>query len=389
VARTSLLDAASARRLLREAWPPLATEVVALTAALGRVLGERVISREDLPAFARSAMDGYAVRAAATAGATAERPLALALGRQAFTIATGGPVPDGTDAVVMVEQTTRDPAAGGEGTQVLVHAEIAPGRNVVPRGDDVQRGAVLADAGHRLTPRDLALLAAVGTTSVTVKKRPRVAVISTGAELVPPHEDPPSGRVRDINQVALCAALESGGALADPRGIVPDDPVRLAQVLAESAKDRDLVLITGGTSVGTADHTAAALRLAGARPLFHGLAIRPGRPTLAAQLGSTLVVGLPGVPSAAAMVFEIFLRPLLDDRDRAIQAHLAVDVGSTPGREDYVRVQLESRADGRWATPVAGGASSLRALATAAGVAIVPADVPALTTGASITVLLL
>jgi molybdopterin molybdotransferase len=378
-----LLDAASARTRLAGAFPVLGNETVTLADAAGRVLTEALISPEDLPAFARSAMDGHAVQADATAGATAADPIALAIGRQAWPIVTGGPVPDEADAVIVIEQTSI--RRGSDGPELLVAAPITAGRNITPRGDDVRRGDTLASPGRRLTPIDLAALAAVGITSVTVARRPRVAVLSTGAELVPPGADVPEGKVRDVNQVALVAAVRAAGAVAHGAGIVPDEPAAIAAALVELGRSHDLVLMTGGTSVGVADHAAAALHRAGARQLFHGLALRPGRPTLAAVLGACLVVGLPGVPAAAAVVYQVFVRPLLGADDRAV-ARLTAAVASTVGREDLVRVTLELRVDGYWATPLPGPPSSLRALATAAGVALVPPDVSALPAGACITV---
>jgi molybdopterin molybdotransferase len=379
-----LLDAAAARALLAQAWPELGSEIVALADAVGRTLAAPVVSREDLPAFTRSAMDGHAVRADATAGATADAPVALVLGQLAWPIVTGGPVPAAADAVIVIEQTST--RGRPDAAELLVTAPIAAGRNITARGDDVRSGDTLAPAGHRLTPIDLALLAAVGVTSVTVVRRPRVAVLSSGAELVAPGADVPPGKVRDVNQLALVAAVRATGAVLTAAGIVSDEPAAIAAALARLAPSHDVILMTGGTSVGVADHTAPALQQAGARPLFHGLAVRPGRPTLAAVLGDSLVVGLPGVPAAAAVIYAAFVRPLLGADDRMV-ARLTVDVASVTGREDLVRVALEPRADGLWAAPLGGPPSSLRALATAAGVAVVPSDLSALPAGACITVI--
>jgi molybdopterin molybdotransferase len=380
-----LLDAVRARALLADAWPALGSETVTLAEAVGRILADDQISPEDLPAFARSAMDGFALQAGATAEASEAAAVRLILGQRAWPIATGGAVPPDGDAVVMVEQTST--CAGPNGAEVVLKAPVAVGRNIIPKGDDVQVGGLLAAAKKRLTPRDLALLAAVGITSVPVMRRPRVAVLSSGSELVAPGTRVPPGKVRDVNQLALHTSVRAAGGDVHSPGILPDDAGAIAAGLADLSRDHDLILITGGTSVGVADHTAAALRAAGAQFLFHGLAIRPGRPTLAAVLGRCLVVGLPGVPVAATIAYEIFVRPLLDDEDRAVVARLAVELSSAAGREDHVRVTLERRPDGLWAHPVPGPASSLRALATAAGVAIVPAAVSSLPAGAGITVI--
>ena len=379
-----LLSAADARRRLADAWPAAASERVALGQAAGRVLAEPLVSPEDLPSCARSAMDGYAVPAALTRGARAEQPVALTLGQQAWAIATGGPVPPGADAVVMVEQTRSGVS------EVEIHVEVSPGRNVLAQGEDVRAGAALWPAGRRLSIRDLALLGAVGLTSVAVVARRRVAVLSSGAELVRPGEAVLPGQVRDVNQPSLAAAARAAGALVTPAGIVTDAVEAVAAALQQLSGAHDVVLISGGTSVGLADHTAQALRQLGARLLFHGLAIRPGRPTLAARLGDSLVVGLPGVPAAALIVYELFVRDLLEGtpgEDRRVSARLTEAVSSSLGREDYVRVGLHTRPDGLWAAPVPGAPASLFALATADGVAVVPHESGGLAAGDRITVL--
>jgi molybdopterin molybdotransferase len=379
----NLLDAARARELLSGAWPAPVRERVALGDAAGRFLLAAVTAGEDFPSVARAAMDGYAVAAIATRGATAATPVSLAMGTQAWPIATGGVMPAGADAVVMIEQTALSAADAG---QVAVATEVAPGRNVHRQGEDVRRGDMLSRTGRRLAARDLALLGAVGIEHVEVARATRVAVMSSGAELVPCDEAVPAGGVRDVNQPALCAAVAAAGGRATRAGIVTDDPRAIADALAALVPGHDVILISGGTSVGRADHTAAALEALGARPLFHGLAIRPGRPTLAAAIGGTLIVGLPGVPSAALIVFQMFVRPLLTREECRLPARLSAAVASVRGREDYVRVAIEARSDGLWATPIPGSPSSLCALATADGVAIVPGDAEALAAGACVSV---
>jgi molybdopterin molybdotransferase len=382
-----LLAGVEARRLLMDALPGGGREVVAVADAAARVLAAPVRSPEDLPQFSRAAMDGYALKAADTGGATVARPVILQLvgtalagtdtsaevpPGSALAIATGAPLPAGADAVVMVEATTRS------ADSVSVTTEVAPGRNIIARGEDAKRGDLLRPAGWRLGPRDLALLAALGIPSVEVTRRLRIAILSNGAELVPPTATPAPGQVREVNQLALASAAAGDGAIVTSAGIVGDDRAALAGAIARLAATHDLVLVSGGTSVGPADFTAEACRLAGARPLFHGLAIRPGKPTLAATLGPALIVGLPGVPVAALTVFEVFVRPLLRSRaglhtnDWMVTARLEAPLASIVGREDYVRVTLARRDDELWASPLPGPASSLLSLATADGLVIVP-----------------
>jgi molybdopterin molybdotransferase len=422
---SELMPAVEARRRLAEAAQAVGTERVPLAGALGRVLAADVVAPEDLPRFARSAVDGYAVHATDLAGARPGTPALLLLGPavvmgeaalaplssgQAVAVATGARVPPGTDAVVMVERTVLLPGDAGAARpeQLQVLEALAAGRNLVAQGEDVRVGTTLVGQGRRIAPRDLALLAAVGISDLLVTRRPRVAVLSSGAELVPAAAQPGAGGVRDVNLPALAAAAGAAGALVTSAGIVPDDPAVVSRTVGTLAEAHDLVLITGGTSVGAADHTAEALHLLGARTLFHGVAIRPGRPTLAAQLGDTLIIGLPGVPAAAQVVFEVFVRAVLArlggvaQPDPALQrARLRTALGSAVGREDYVRVRLDSDGDSEptahhartaggdlWATPLPGSASSLFALAAADGVAIVAAEVASLEAGDQVPVLL-
>jgi molybdopterin molybdotransferase len=381
------VSAVEARRLLAAARPITAVEEVAVEDAAGRVLATPVVAGEDLPAFPRAAMDGYAVRAADLPGRLevvgsviiGEGPTLSVGPGQALAIPTGGHLPDGADAVVMVEHTRRD------GGAVVVEAALEPGRHVMRVGEDVAAGSALIAAGQRLAPPHIAALAALGVTRVAVHRRPRVAVLSTGGELCSVAGRPPPGRVRDANQYALAAG--ASGCDVTRAGQVGDDPVALTSALRALAAAHELVLVSGGTSVGGRDHTAAVLAGLGAL-LFHGLEVRPGRPTAAAAVGSSLIVALPGVPAAALIIFTVFVRPLLAElaggtRPPAGRARLAARHQSEPGREDYLRVRLE---DGV-AHLVAGGTSSLAALVAADGLAVIPADISVVEAGGEVDVL--
>jgi molybdopterin molybdotransferase len=388
------IAAAEARRLLLGAVPALPSELVALEQAAGRVLATALVASEDVPAFPRAAMDGYAVRAADLVSASGGTPArltlvgAVAMGEapadpvapgQARAIPTGGHLPAGADAVVMVEHTALD------GTTVLVRAPLEAGRHVVWPGDDVRRGTTLIPAGRRLGPRELAALATFGVTRVPVQRRPRVAVLSTGPEICPPGETPPPGKVRDVNQVALAAGAQ--GAEVTLAGIAADDVAALTRALAALAGAHDLVLVSGGSSVGGRDHTAEAMAAIGSL-LFHGVQCRPGRPTLGARAGSALLVGLPGVPAAALIMFQVFVRPVLEALSGAPPplprpARLIAGQASEPGREDYLRVKV--RSDGG-AEVLAGGTGALAALLACDGLVIVPAEAAALAPGTPVDV---
>ena len=396
----SLTSAEDAWALLAKACPTHARrEMVSLGDALGRVLAGSLMASEDVPAHPRSMVDGFAVRAADLAKASATDPVRLQLvGRlgagemssrqvaagECLAVPTGGVVPDGSNAVVMVEDATVV-----DGSTVEVRADIALGRNVLARGADLAVGGVVLPAGRRLAPRDVAALALFGVSGVAVNGRPRVAVLSSGTELLPSDAERTDAQVRDVNQPALCAAAMAAGAVVTSAGIVPDDAATLAAQLSVLAVEHDLVILTGGSSVGSKDFAAEALRAAGATLLFHGLDVRPGRPMLAGRLGHSLVIGLPGVPAAAFILFQRFLRPLFPRLEgehvpvaasSMMQARLASAVESRLGREDYLRVRLEVRPSAKtpgapqetWAVPLAGGPSLLSTLFAADALAVVP-----------------
>jgi molybdopterin molybdotransferase len=395
------VSAAEARRILAGAATVVGRTTAALEDAAGLVLAEPLVAAEDLPAFRRSAMDGFAVRAADVAGASPAAPVWLALTGavevgtrperavgpgEGVAIPTGGHLPAGADAVVMVEQT--ELRAG----QVGVREAVAAGRNVIVPGEDLGRGTLVLPAGRRLGPAELAVLAALGHTEVPVHLRPSVAVLSTGTELCPPGQAPPPGKVRDVNQYALAALAAAGGCeVHHDNGVVPDDPGAL-EAAVRWCHAFDVVLVSGGSSVGGRDHTAEVFERVG-EILFHGIAVRPGRPTLVARAGGSLLVGLPGVPSAAMMIFEVFVRPLLQrlggevgGRRWPVTARLGAAYASVVGREDYLRVRLVERG-GLWAEPLPG--SSLSSALAADGYVVVPAEVGGIGEGELVEVLLL
>lgn len=383
--------------------PSLATEHIPLSAVLSRVLARDITAPADLPAFDRSTMDGYAVRAADTFGATESLPAPLSItgdipmgampGRsiakgECMSIATGGALPAGADAVVMFEHVQ-----AVDGNQVEVVKAVAPRENVSFAGEDVGRGETVLPGGHRLRPQDMAVLASLGVTSVPVFERPQAAVISTGNEIVPADREPGPGRIRDSNSYMLEGLISAAGGATRRLGIQPDDYARLRAALEEALQACHIVLFTGGSSVGTADYTARVIDDLG-KPgvLVHGVSIKPGKPLIAGivtgRAGAVPVFGLPGHPVAVAICFDLFVRPVLElfsgakvppalagiAACRTVRAKLARSIPSAPGREDHVRVALEKGEDGLVARPVFGASGLISTLVKAAGTVVVPAN---------------
>lgn len=367
--------------------------------AIGRVLARNIAAREDVPAFLRASMDGYAVRAGDTFGATPGLPQYLEIrgsvpmgkapagvvgAGEAWRIATGGMLPRGATAVVMVEYTNEMP----DGT-LEVRRPVAPGENVMHPGEDVRAKDQLFPAGRRLRPQDIGLLAALGVTRVRVHQKPRVAVLSSGDEIVPITKKPPPGRVRDANAFLVGAQVTEEGGVPLCKGIVPDDQGALHAVLAESLEGADLVLISGGSSMGARDLTLNAIRaLPGAEILVHGVAIRPGKPTILADIGGKPLLGLPGHPASAAVVMQVLGRPLLhrlaglDEHHPnwggSIQARLSRNLAGASGREDFVRVRLRPEKETLWADPVLGPSGFLSPMVKSDGLVIIPLGVEGL-----------
>ena len=403
--RSGVVSREDAQRVLNEHFvtPALSVDEIPISSALGRVLASALVSPSDLPEFDRSTMDGYAVRSSDTFGAAESRPALLnvvgdilmgtmpdrRIGRgEAMKIATGGALPAGADAVVMFEQTQPVDA-----TSIEVVKPVAPLENVVQAGDDIKKGEVVLARGHPLRPQDMSALAAVGITRIKVFERPRVAIISTGNEIVPADTVPGPGQIRDSNSYNLEGLIMQAGGAPVKKGIIPDDYNRLRETLAAAIKDSALVLMTGGSSVGTADLTAKVINDAG-QPgvLVHGVSVKPGKPLVVGLVGAperhVPVFGLPGHPAAVSICFDLFVKPILArltgeapapalegiSPNRVVKARLARSIPSSPGREDHVRVALEKRDDGLWARPIFGASGLISTLVKAVGTVVVPVN---------------
>lgn len=394
-------------------------ETVPLSAALHRVPAAAVLADAPLPGFARSTVDGYAVRAADTYGASDGLPSYLDLvgavrmgaaptvsvgPAQCVAVPTGAVLPPGADAVVMVEYT----AETLPGT-VEVSRPAAPGAGVVQPDDDVALGATLVPAGRPLRAPDLGLLAAAGVARLGVHARPRVVVLSTGDEVVPPDQrELTTGQVRDATATALAGLIRDAGGEPVYAGIVPDDADLLAAALSDALARADLVVVSAGSSVGTRDETAHAVATLG-QIWCHGLAVKPGKPTLLAECGrgggaggadgerSVPLIGLPGNPLSALVVFGLVGVPLVwrlagceqPPPRPAVRARLARDLPSAAGRLDVVQVRVVDGADGaRSAEPVFGPSALLSVLARADGYLVVPEPATGLDAGADVEIVL-
>jgi molybdopterin molybdotransferase len=285
----------------------------------------------------------------------------------------------------------------GDGT-IEVTRPVAPGDNILEPGDDIAQGSPLFRAGWPLRSQDVGVLAAVGLRSVPVFRLPRVAILSTGDEIVSPETDPvPVGKIRDINTFVLAAQVREAGGLPGLRRVVPDDPEGLAAECRQALTDHDVVLLSGGSSVGARDYTVQVLdRLSGAELLVHGVAIRPGKPTILARLGAKLLWGLPGQPASAMIVFTAFVRPsllrlqgvnpALRPKTHSCRAVLRRNMPSVHGRADYIRVRLLEEDGTVWAEPVFGGSAMISSLSQADGYVIVPEHVEGYEAGTPVMV---
>ena len=379
-------------------------ETVGLDCALGRVLAQDILAEEYVPGFDRSTVDGYALRGADTFGCSESIPAlltctgAVEMGKeptfavgpyQCGAIPTGGALPEGADAVQMVEHT--EDYGGGE---IGIVKSVPPGANLIFKGDDVKPGDLVLRKGRRLEPQDIGALAALGVTQVPVVPRLRVGIISTGDELVPPEGDPGPGQVRDVNGPLVAALLAQAGVEPVPLGIVPDREELLREAVEKALETCDCVVLSGGSSVGEKDAACRVMASLG-EVLCHGVAMKPGKPTLLGKAEGKPILGLPGHPVAALFTAKLFLIPLLarlEGRtwaERTVSARLAQTVPANHGRAQYTGVTLEEKPDGLWAVPIWGKSGLITTLAGADGFFCVPRDREGIPAGESVEVSLL
>lgn len=373
------------QRLVQHLPREVATERVPTAEALDRVLAEALDSSADLPSFPRSTMDGFAVRAADTFGASEGLPAYLDLvgevlmGKaadirigvgQAARIATGGMLPPGADAVVMVEQTQ-----DVSGAMIEVLRPVAAGENVIQVGEDVAHGAPLLAAGHTLRSQDIGGLLALGIIDVSVARRLRVGILSSGDEVVPPEREPAPGQIRDVNSYTLAALVRRAGHEPALLGIVPDRYDDLLAAARRGLSEVDVLMLSAGSSVSTRDMTADVIDALGEPGvLVHGVSLRPGKPTILAVADGKPVFGLPGNPVSCMVTFDLFVAPTLAHcSGQSIvprvtrRARLARNIASAAGREDYVQVRLTARDGEPWAEPVFGKSNLIYTLVRSDG----------------------
>ena len=381
--------------------PVAGVETVSLTEAMGRVLAEEIAATEYVPDFDRSTVDGYAVRARDTFGCTDSIPAILPLQGEVLmgagagfplnpeccaAVPTGGAVPAGADSVVMLEYTEDY----GDGT-IGICKSAAPGQNMIFRGDDVFPGKVILKKGRVLSSQDIGALAAIGRVQVPVVKKLTVGVISTGDELVPPDVVPGPGQVRDVNSPMLFAMLTAFGVRVINYGIIIDDEAKLTAVTARAVEECDAVLLSGGSSVGVKD---AACRIIGSmgKLLMHGIAMKPGKPTILGKAGSKPLVGLPGHPVAAYFITKLFVLPLLGRMmcrtmtTYTITAKVTENISANHGRAQYHCCRLEYVDGAVYAHPIRGKSGLITTLAGADGYFCISRDCEGLPKGAEVQV---
>ncbi len=404
-----VLPPQEALRLLVQA-NPVGKEHVATVTARGRVLCEDLRSGVDLPHFSRAAMDGYAVRSKDTFGASQGLPAYLKLvgvvemgkeaiqpvqAGEAIRISTGGMMPPGSDAVVMVEYTNEV-----EGGLVEVQRGVSPAQNVIQVGDDIKKGETVFQCGRRLKAHDIGALTGIGMSSVPVFKRPRVALISTGDEIVDADVTPLPGQVRNINQHSLAGLIAECGAELKDLGVTPDDRQRLTTALTQALGWADVVLLSGGSSMGAKDIALETiLSFPDSEFIFHGISVAPGKPTIFAKAAGKPIMGLPGYPVSALVIFDLFAAPMIRRLGgeviatharfaRTAKAILKTNIASQVGREDYIRVALEQESQGLLATPLPNKSGAIFTLVKADGMVRIDLNQDGLEAGEEVEVIL-
>jgi molybdopterin molybdotransferase len=385
--------------LMRRHIAPIAeSETIPVPSALGRVLAGSVTAVHALPQFRRSTMDGYAVRAKDTFGASESLPaflqvigevpmgqaadVVLGVGQTAV-VHTGGMIPETADAVVQIEHTQAISAAALDAFpyEIELFKAVALGQNVLQIGEDVAEGAQILAAGHRLRPQDLGGLLALGITAVAVVRQPRVAILATGDEVVAPHVAVQPGQIRDINSYTVAGLVQQAGGIPVLGGIIPDQFPLLQEAAQNYLAAADMLVMSAGSSVSVRDMTVQVIETLG-QPgvLLHGVATRPGKPTIVGVAAGKPVLGLPGNPVSAMVQFGMFGGPALDAlqgrtavaRQGLVWAKLAHNIASESGREDYIPARLEDGVDGLTAVPVFGKSNLIYTLVNADGLIKIP-----------------
>ena len=383
------LDEAIARLQKQFADNPLEIETVCLLEAQNRFLAEDLYAAENVPDFNRSTVDGYAVKAADTFGAGEALPSlltaagAVRMGQkaemtlkkgQAVAVPTGGMLPEGADSVVMVEYSEQFDA-----DTIAVYKPVSPGENVIARGDDMRQGDVILKRGTWLSAKHIAMLAACGISRVNVYRPIRFAIISTGDEIIEIDQPQAIGQIRDINSYGLASIIRQWGGTVTYRAIVRDDYEALKQAMTEGLEQADVLLTSGGSSVGERDYTYRLMQELCKDDVFvKGIAIKPGKPTIAGKADGKPVIGLPGHPSAAMTVFRVLMSAVMKQwglylEETLVPARLSVNLPSSPGRTTFQMVQLEANENGFTAMPIFGKSGMIHLLGRSDGYIVLEA----------------
>ncbi|MGA8181849.1 MAG: gephyrin-like molybdotransferase Glp [Desulfobacterales bacterium] len=388
-------------------FPKVETQDIPLVDAMDRILAQDVNADVDLPNFMRSTMDGYAVRAASTFGASESNPAYLTVigsvpmgaipdfsisAGEAAGISTGGMLPKGADSVVMIEHTEAI-----DKTTIEVYRSVAPAQNILEKGEDFKNGAVLVPAGKQIRSQDIGLLAAFGIEKVAVYKKPVIGIISSGDEVVSIKEIPGPGMIRDINTYTLAGLVQKSGAVPMTYGIVRDNFDDLIEKCNTALRQSDMVLISGGSSMGARDYTIEVFSaLPESEILVHGISISPGKPTILARSQRRAIWGLPGQVTSTMVVFEIVVKPFIEHIAGILPGHkkhfnpmaqLSRNVSSTQGRADYVRVKLFLKDGMLWAEPILGKSGLINTMVKADGLIEIGLNAEGLDKGAQVEVI--
>ncbi len=356
-----------------EALDPAPGETLPLDLAHGHVTGGPVWARSSSPHYDAAAMDGVAVRSRDTVGATETSPVRLSVGNQAAWVDTGDAMPDGFDAVIKIEVVHEV-----DDSTIEIRASVPPYHDVRPLGEDIAAAELVVPAGHRLRPQDLAACAQAGLSEVDVRRAPRVAIISTGSELVPVGTVPEPGGIIESNSLMLAAMIAEWGGDADRRNPVPDDREQLQAAVQAAVQDSDVVIVNAGSSAGSEDYTAQVIRELGAL-VVHGVAVKPGHPVALGVVGNTPVLGIPGYAVSAALTTELFVKPIIERKlglapagRETVRAVMTRKTPSSMGEDEYLRVRLGRVGDRLVATPIQRGAGIVMSLVRADGLAVSP-----------------
>lgn len=384
-------------------------EDILLSNTFGRILREDIVSDNDLPGFKRATMDGYAINAGSSFGASEANPAFLAVkgsilmgqvpdfslgAGEAAKISTGGMLPAGADSVVMIEHTE-----ALDDTAIEVYKSIAPGQHIIDRGEDFKKGEKVLVKGREIKAAEMGLLGAYGKETIRVYKKPVISIISTGDEIVPVGREPEPGQVRDINSYTLAGLVKEAGAEPLLMGIVKDDYDLLLNTCQKALEKSDMILLSGGSSMGMRDFTLEVISaLPKSEVLVHGVSLRPGKPTILARAADKAVWGLPGHVVSAMVVFTTIVKPFVEfisgflpgySPGMKLPAKLTRNLASVQGRVDYVRVRVIDKDGGVWAEPVLGKSGLLNTILKADGLVKIGRDVEGLDKGEGVEVIIL